>query len=112
MNRGASTAVGVLVGGAVGAAAALLFAPKRGADIRTDVMNWTRDAEHKAADALRTAGTSVASSVRKLPGMVAEKAPEMGSKLVGMFQKGSQTAEETAGKVESGSNKMEQASGA
>ncbi|NLC59164.1 MAG: YtxH domain-containing protein [Armatimonadetes bacterium] len=100
MSRAGSATIGVVVGGAVGAIAALLLAPKRGEELRSDVMNWTRDAEHKAAEKLRHAGSKMASGIRQMPQKVSEKAPQVVSAAKGMFQRG---AEHTAEGVEQSS---------
>ena len=94
MSRATSATVGVIVGGLVGAAAALLFAPKRGEETRSDVMEWTRDRQHKAADAIRGAGSSVASGIRQVPQYVSEKAPDLVSAAAGMFRRSERAAEE------------------
>ena len=53
MSRATSTTVGVLVGGAVGAIAALLLAPKRGEEMRSDLMRGHAKRSTKAADRIR-----------------------------------------------------------
>lgn len=81
MGKAASTTVGVMVGGALGAITALLLAPKRGEETRGDVARWTRERQHKAADSLRAAGHNVADTLREIPSKVAEKAPEIASRV-------------------------------
>ena len=100
MSKVGSTTVGVLVGGAVGAATALLLAPKRGEEARSDVMTWMRSAEHKAADKIRAAGSVAASGIRQVPGMVAKKAPEVGAKLISLFHRGREMSEQAAQQAE------------
>ncbi|HHX40380.1 MAG TPA: YtxH domain-containing protein [Armatimonadetes bacterium] len=102
MSRATSTTVGVLVGGAVGAIAALLLAPKRGEEMRSDLMQWTREKEHKAADRIRQAGSSVASNLRQMPAAMSQKAPELIERAKSRFQRG---AEHTAHMVESTTEK-------
>ncbi len=108
MSRVASTTVGVIIGGAVGAVAALMLAPKAGSEIRSDVWNWTKDVEHKAADKVRGAGSSIASGIRQVPGVVSEKAPMVASKVKSLVGLGSEQANQVADQVE---NASEQASG-
>lgn len=96
MSRATSTTIGVLVGGAAGAVAALLLAPKRGEELRSDMMHWTRDTTHKAAAKAREIGSSVASSVRHWTHTVSEKAPEVVSAAKGRFRRGAERAAEGA----------------
>jgi len=103
MSRATSTTVGVLVGGAVGAIAALLLAPKRGEEMRSDLMQWTRDREHKAAERIRQAGASMASNLRQMPSKVSQKAPELIERAKSRFQRG---AEESAHMMESATEKV------
>ncbi len=60
MSVGISIPVRVLVAGAVGAAAALLFTSKRGEKMRSEVGKWTRDTEHDVATKIREVGSDVA----------------------------------------------------
>lgn len=100
MGKATSTTVGVLVGGAIGAISALLLAPKRGEEMRSDVKGWARETEHKAAAKIRETGSKAAGGIRQVPHLVSEKAPQMASKVRGMFSRQSEQAAET---VEAGS---------
>ena len=70
--------------------------------MRSDLMQWTRDREHKAAERIRQAGASVASNLRQMPSKVSQKAPELIERAKSRFQRG---AEHTAHMVESTTEK-------
>lgn len=95
MSKGVSTTVGLLIGGAVGAVTVLLTAPKSGKEVRGEVMEWTRDSEHKAAGSIRRAGSSIASGIRSLSGCLTEKV----SMVTGMFTSGAEHAQDVAERV-------------
>ncbi len=55
--------LGTIIGGAIGAITALLFAPKSGAELRKDIVNKSQDLYDKTTDYLYSAESSFGSAI-------------------------------------------------
>ncbi|MFD2611833.1 YtxH domain-containing protein [Paenibacillus gansuensis] len=82
-KSGGGMMTGIIVGGLVGAAAGLLFAPKKGTELRQDLMSSCSTLNEKTSELTGTLGTKakdLASNVGTQAGSVAGQASQMLSK--------------------------------
>ncbi|MCM3748318.1 YtxH domain-containing protein [Paenibacillus pasadenensis] len=75
--KGGNMAKGILIGGAIGAAAALLFAPKTGKEFRSDIARKSSD----AADYAKRQGALLAEQAKSTAAVCSDKASAIGSKV-------------------------------
>ncbi|WP_238357675.1 YtxH domain-containing protein [Cohnella zeiphila] len=76
MAESKSMLKGVLVGGAVGAAAALLLAPKSGRELRQDI----RDKYRQTSDKAKTLVTNATEKTKEIVSHVGQRASEVADK--------------------------------
>ena len=77
MNNSKSVAVAFLVGGAIGAGLALLFAPDSGTEIRRKIKEGTEDAGDWAKDKYQDARYKVSEGTGKVRSFVSEKREDL-----------------------------------
>lgn len=79
-NPSAGTVLGAfLLGGALGAAIALLSAPKAGKDTRKDVSEWAQGAAGRTREKVQTWAQDTGERVRTLASQTGERAREVAS---------------------------------
>ena len=72
--------LGILVGAAAGAASAILYAPKKGNELRSDIADTARQAGRKAGEAwgdVKEKASGVASSAKDRAAQMADRGREM-----------------------------------
>ncbi|WP_330217221.1 YtxH domain-containing protein [Paenibacillus durus] len=86
VNSGKTFAKGLLIGGLIGAAAALLFAPKPGREMRSDLSgklsiatDKTKEFSGTVTDKTKSLATSVGGKVADLAGTVSSKVSDLAS---------------------------------
>ena len=87
-----SVFTGLLVGGVIGAATALLFAPRSGEETRTDIRNKAIDLRDRTKETVKDTVSQAKSRANELKDNVWEKAEEL-------KERGKQTAEEQLDRV-------------
>ncbi|MCR2806543.1 YtxH domain-containing protein [Paenibacillus soyae] len=87
-NSNSGVVMGAVIGGAVGAVTALLFAPKAGGQLRSDICNQLQTIGSRAKEMAGTIGThakelaaAVGTHAKELADNVSEQTKETGSKL-------------------------------
>jgi len=73
-NRDGSILAAFLVGGIVGAAIGILFAPKSGKETREDIGEWVEDTMEKSKKQLAAAGEKLKEGAEKLGHTLQHKA--------------------------------------
>ena len=80
-KSGGGLAKGLLVGGVIGAAAALLLAPKPGRELRADLANRYQDMQEKTKNAVSTMRDKARSVVRQAEEKTADMLEQDGNRV-------------------------------
>lgn len=109
--NGKDLLIGTLVGGIIGAAAALLLAPKAGRETRSDLnRQWVtvRDKTQEVGRNVRDKAKEVGQTVKDQSGEVVDKLKEtkdnIGVEIKSLKETGKESAAEIAGAVEEAAN--------
>ena len=93
---------GALTGAVTGAVTALLFAPKSGRELRSDIADTAQKVGEKTADLGRQAGTAVQSLAKKTSGILVDAKEATGRLVTDIRSRRSPEAPEAAESVEAG----------
>jgi gas vesicle protein len=77
--NGKDLMLGAVVGGLIGAMAALLLAPKKGKELRGDVSDKYRDVSQKAQETAKQVGTATSEFADKIKGLAVNVKEELQS---------------------------------
>jgi len=100
-SSGGGFLLGAIVGGLLGAATALLLAPKAGSQLRTDLNNQYSTVSQKASDVASTLGQKTSSAISAVGEKASTLSSQVGSKTQDYYTKAKDTAVNLTGEVKS-----------
>jgi len=100
-SSGGGFLFGAVIGGLLGAAAALLLAPKPGSQLRTDLNDKYSNVSQKASDVASSIGQKTSSAISAVGEKASTLSSQVGSKTQDYYTKAKDTAVNLTGEVKS-----------